>query len=177
MITYGLCQRTTGYEKIQRNDLWLLSMLRIDIRMGMQMCLVIANGEKEVEPKSEWTVRIVVEFRQTIYRNRELIDSEDRLIHDILVDDVQRVAAQRAPRVQRASMQDLYEHMGSMEIRQEAIKRMEYRQSYHWDRYQGVFEHMAGVYNVPLQGAYNPPGYAHPIRPVLPANHPQHSMK
>ncbi|GKA05974.1 hypothetical protein Tco_0685094 [Tanacetum coccineum] len=93
---------------------------------------------------------------------RELIDSEDRLIPDIPVDDVQRVAAQRAPRVQRASMQDLYERMGSMEIRQEAIERMEYRQSYHWDRYQGVFEHMAGVYSVPLQGAYNPPGYAQP---------------
>nr|GEV41438.1 hypothetical protein [Tanacetum cinerariifolium] len=26
MITYGLCQRTTGYHKIQKNDLWLLSM-------------------------------------------------------------------------------------------------------------------------------------------------------
>ncbi|GKB81392.1 hypothetical protein Tco_0948287, partial [Tanacetum coccineum] len=64
---------------------------------------------------------------------RELIDSEDRLICDIPVDDVQRVAAQRAPRVQRASMQDLYERIGRMEIRQEAIERMEYRQSYHWD--------------------------------------------
>ncbi|GJW36917.1 hypothetical protein Tco_0059837 [Tanacetum coccineum] len=91
---------------------------------------------------------------------RELIDSEDRLITDIPVDDVQRVAAQRAPRVQRASIQDLYERMGSMEIKQEAIERMEYRQSYHWDRYQGVFEHTAVVYNVPLQGAYNPPSDA-----------------
>ncbi|GKA75423.1 hypothetical protein Tco_0781801 [Tanacetum coccineum] len=44
----------------------------------------------------------------------------------------------------------------------EEIERMEYRQSYHWDWYQGVFEHMAGVSNVPLQGAYNPPGYAQP---------------
>ncbi|GJV69382.1 hypothetical protein Tco_1484891 [Tanacetum coccineum] len=26
MITYGLCQRTTGYYKIQRNKLWLMSM-------------------------------------------------------------------------------------------------------------------------------------------------------
>ncbi|GKC54908.1 putative reverse transcriptase, RNA-dependent DNA polymerase [Tanacetum coccineum] len=26
MITYGLYQRTTGYDKIQKNDLWLLSM-------------------------------------------------------------------------------------------------------------------------------------------------------
>ncbi|GKB65876.1 hypothetical protein Tco_0927288 [Tanacetum coccineum] len=49
-----------------------------------------------------------------------------------------------------------------MEIRQGAIERMSYRQSYQWDRYVRVFEHMAGVYSVPLQGAYNPPGYAHP---------------
>ncbi|GKB18767.1 hypothetical protein Tco_0852690 [Tanacetum coccineum] len=41
-------------------------------------------------------------------------------------------------------MQDLYDRMGRMEIRQEAIERMEYRQSYHWDKYHGVFEHMAG---------------------------------
>ncbi|GJV10091.1 hypothetical protein Tco_1351632 [Tanacetum coccineum] len=56
---------------------------------------------------------------------RELINSEDRLIPEIPIDDVPRVAAQRAPRVQRASMQDLNERMGSMEIRQEAIERME----------------------------------------------------
>ncbi|GKC22447.1 hypothetical protein Tco_1024597 [Tanacetum coccineum] len=83
-------------------------------------------------------------------------DYEDRLIPDFPVDDVQRVSAQRA------SMQDLYERMGSKEIKQEAIERMEYRQSYHWNRYQGVFEHMARVNNVLLQGAYNPPGYAQP---------------
>ncbi|GJY55202.1 hypothetical protein Tco_0446866 [Tanacetum coccineum] len=134
MITYGLCQRTTGYEKIQRNDLWLLSMFEARHQ----------NGDLD---------------RTTL---RELIDSEDRLIPDIPVDDVPRVAAQRAPRVQRASMHDLYERMGSMEIRQEVIERMEYRQAYHWDRYQGVFEHMTGVYNVPLQGDYNPPAYAQP---------------
>nr|GEU84922.1 hypothetical protein [Tanacetum cinerariifolium] len=59
----------------------------------------------------------------------------------------------------RASMQDLYERMGSMKIRQGAIERMAYRQSYYLDRYVRVFEHMVGVYSVPLQGAYNPPGY------------------
>ena len=26
MIAYGLCQRTTGYDKIQKQDLWLMSM-------------------------------------------------------------------------------------------------------------------------------------------------------
>nr|GEW83074.1 hypothetical protein [Tanacetum cinerariifolium] len=36
MITYGLCQRTTGYDKIQKIDLWLLSMFdaRHQNRMG-----------------------------------------------------------------------------------------------------------------------------------------------
>ncbi|GKD48483.1 hypothetical protein Tco_1277459 [Tanacetum coccineum] len=93
---------------------------------------------------------------------RELIDSEDRLILEIPIDDILRVVAQRAPRVQRALMQDLYERMGSIEIRQEAIERMEYIHTYHLDRYHGVFEHIAGVYSIPLKGAYNPPGYAQP---------------
>ncbi|GJU61348.1 putative RNA-directed DNA polymerase [Tanacetum coccineum] len=33
------------------------------------------------------------------------------------------------------------------------------RKSYHFDRYARVFEYMAGQYNIPLQGAYAPPGY------------------
>ncbi|GJY77350.1 hypothetical protein Tco_0482466 [Tanacetum coccineum] len=85
---------------------------------------------------------------------RELIDSEGRLIPEDPQSDVPRVSILRA---QRASMQDLYERMGSMEIRQGAIERMAYRKSYHWDRYARVFEHMDRVYSVPLQGAYNPP--------------------
>nr|GEW02720.1 hypothetical protein [Tanacetum cinerariifolium] len=66
MITYGWCQRTTGYDKIQMNDLWLLSVFDAKHQ----------NGYADVA----W---------------------------------------------------DLYD---MMEIRQEAIEHMEYRQSYHWDR-------------------------------------------
>ncbi|GKD19222.1 hypothetical protein Tco_1208380, partial [Tanacetum coccineum] len=99
---------TVGYDKIQKNDLWLLSMF--DARHQ--------NGYANVA----W-----------------LIPRKSR----VLTDDV-----------------DLYDRMGRMEIRQEAIDQIEYRHSYHWDRYQGVFEHMAGVYSVPLQGAYNLPSYA-----------------
>ncbi|GKE78867.1 hypothetical protein Tco_1544987, partial [Tanacetum coccineum] len=113
----GLCQRTTGYEKIQKNDLWLLSMFE----------------DRHQNRKSKVLTEEIVRTLSTpsYYKDldrttlRELIDSEDRLIPDIPDDDVQRVAAQRAPRVQRALMQDLYDHMGSMEIRQEAIERME----------------------------------------------------
>nr|GEY03296.1 hypothetical protein [Tanacetum cinerariifolium] len=87
------------------------------------------------------------------------IDSESRLIHEDPQPGVPRVGILRPS---RASMHDLHDRMGRMEIRQKTIERMEYRQSYHWDRYRGVFKHMAGVYSVPLQGAYNPPGYAQP---------------
>ncbi|GJY52760.1 hypothetical protein Tco_0444424, partial [Tanacetum coccineum] len=119
MITYKLCQMATGYEKIQRNDL-------------CQFISKIARKSRVL------TKEIVHNLSTPIYCRdldkttlRELIDSKDRLIPDIPVDDVPRVAAQRAPIVQRASMQDLYERMGSMEIRQEAIERLEYRQAYH----------------------------------------------
>ncbi|GKB98681.1 hypothetical protein Tco_0984818 [Tanacetum coccineum] len=90
---------------------------------------------------------------------RDLIDSDGKLIPKDPQPGVPRVII---PRPSRASMQDLYDRMGRIEIRQDAIERMEYTQSYHWDRYHGVFEHMVGVYSVPLQGAYNPPGYAQP---------------
>ncbi|GJW73865.1 hypothetical protein Tco_0133235 [Tanacetum coccineum] len=158
MITYGLCQRTIGYEKIQRNDLWLLSMFEARHQNGYaNVAWVIskwikrkgAGSQKDsqiccgqfiskIARKSRvLTEEIVHTLSTPVYRKeldrttlRELIDSEDRLIPDIPVDEVLRVATQRAPSVQRASMQDLYERMG--------------------------------VYNVPLQGDYNPPGYAQP---------------
>ncbi|GKD94686.1 hypothetical protein Tco_1374523 [Tanacetum coccineum] len=53
---------------------------------------------------------------------KEWIDSEGRLIPEAPEPGVPRLAILRPP---RASMQDLYERIGSMEIRQEAIQRME----------------------------------------------------
>ncbi|GJZ39316.1 hypothetical protein Tco_0585879, partial [Tanacetum coccineum] len=105
MITYGLCQRTTG-------------VLTEDVVRSLSAPIYCRDLD---------TTTL-----------RDLIDSDGKLIPD------------------------LYDRMGRMEIHQDAIERMKYRQSYHWDRYQGVFEHMVGVYSVPLQEAYNPPGYAQP---------------
>ncbi|GJZ93711.1 hypothetical protein Tco_0665914 [Tanacetum coccineum] len=90
---------------------------------------------------------------------RDLIDFEGKLILEDPQPGVLRVGIPRPP---RAFMQDLYDRMGRIEIRQDAIERMKYRQSYHLDKYHGVFEHMARVYSVPLQGAYNPSSYAQP---------------
>ncbi|GJW36916.1 hypothetical protein Tco_0059836 [Tanacetum coccineum] len=153
MITYGLCQMTTGYEKIQRNDLWLLSMFEDRHHNGYaNVAWVIAKWMKrkgagsqkdnqiccgqfisKISRKSRVLIEeIICSLSTPVYCRdfdrttlREFIDSEVRLIPDIPVDDVPRVAAQRAQRIQRDSMQDLYERMGSMEIRQEAIERME----------------------------------------------------
>ncbi|GJS06622.1 hypothetical protein Tco_0363418 [Tanacetum coccineum] len=163
MITYGLCQRTTGYDKIQKNDLWLLSMFDARHQNGYaNVAWLIARWMKrkgagtqkenqiccgqfitKLARKSRVLTDDVIRSLSALiyYRDldtttlRELIDSEGRLIPEDPQPGVPRV---------------------------EAIERMEYRKSYHWDRYQGVFEHMAGVYSVPLQGAYNPPGYAQP---------------
>ncbi|GKC18727.1 hypothetical protein Tco_1020877 [Tanacetum coccineum] len=104
MITYGLCQRTTGYEKIQKNDLWLL-------RAGSQRDSQICCGQfisKLAKKTRVLTDEVIHSLSTPVYCRdldrttlRELIDYEDRLIPDIPVDDdVQRVAAQRAPRAQ-----------------------------------------------------------------------------
>nr|GEW68459.1 mitogen-activated protein kinase homolog MMK2 [Tanacetum cinerariifolium] len=121
MITYGLCHMTTGYDKIQKNDLWLLSMF--DARHQ--------NGYANVV----WLIARALDTSTL----KELIDSEGRLIPEAPQPDVPRVTIPRPP---RASMQDLYERMGSMKIRHGAIERMSYRQSYHWDRfsYKRLFE-------------------------------------
>ncbi|GJX06862.1 hypothetical protein Tco_0194794 [Tanacetum coccineum] len=87
---------------------------------------------------------------------RELIDSNGRLIDDDLALGLPRVAM---PKPLRPSMQDLYDRMGNMEIRQGVLERMARRQSYQFDRYARVFEYTAGQHEVPLQGAYAPPGY------------------
>nr|GEX80441.1 hypothetical protein [Tanacetum cinerariifolium] len=92
--------RTTGYDKIKKNDLCLLSMF--DVRHQ--------NGDLDATTL------------------KDLIDSDGKLIPDDPQSGVPRVGIFRPL---RASMQDLYDRMGKMEIRQEAIKRMEYRQSYH----------------------------------------------
>nr|GEU43812.1 hypothetical protein [Tanacetum cinerariifolium] len=168
--------RTSRYDKVQKNDLWLLSMFdaRHQNRYTNVAWLIArwmkrkgAGTQKESQicfgqfiSKLARKARVLSdEVLRSLSALKELIDPEGRLI---LEDPQPRVPRVGIPRPPRASMQDLYDRMGSMEIRQEAIERMEYRQSYHWDRYQGVFEHMTGIYNVSLQRAYNPPSYAQP---------------
>ncbi|GJS11945.1 hypothetical protein Tco_0368741 [Tanacetum coccineum] len=155
MITYGLCQRTTVYDKIQKNDLWLLSMFEARHQNGYaNVAWLIAKWMKKKGAGTQKDSQICCgQFVTKLARK-----------YRVLTEDVVRSLS--APiycrDLDKTTLRDLIDFDGCIEIRQDAIERMEYRQSYHWDRYQGVFEHMDGVYNVPLQGAYNPPGYVQP---------------
>ncbi|GJS68067.1 hypothetical protein Tco_0682632 [Tanacetum coccineum] len=59
---------------------------------------------------------------------KKLIGSNRRLIPDVPVPGAPRVSMHAPPCY---SLEDLYDRMGRIEIRQEAIEQMEYRQSYH----------------------------------------------
>ncbi|GJW40736.1 hypothetical protein Tco_0066581 [Tanacetum coccineum] len=147
MITYGLCQRTTGYDKVQKNDLWLLSMFDARHQNGYANVAWFARKCRVLTEDVVRSLSAPIYYRDFDTTTlRDLIDSDGKLIPEDPQPGVPRVGIPRPP---RASMQDLYDRMGRMEIRQDAIERMKYRQSYHWDRYHGVFEHMAGVYSVP----------------------------
>ncbi|GJW41357.1 hypothetical protein Tco_0067202 [Tanacetum coccineum] len=156
MITYGLCQRTTGYDKVQKNDLWLLSMFDAGHQNGYaNVAWLIVRWMKKKGAGTQKESKICYEqFISKIARKcrvltedvvrslsapiycrdldtttlRDLLDSDVKLIPEDPQSGVPRVGIPRPP---RASMQDLYDRMGRMEIRQEAIERMEYRQSYH----------------------------------------------
>ncbi|GJW80595.1 hypothetical protein Tco_0144570 [Tanacetum coccineum] len=67
MITYGLCQRTTGYEKIQRNDLWLLSMFEDRHQNGYaNVAWVIAKWMKRKGAGSQKDSQICFELPSEI---------------------------------------------------------------------------------------------------------------
>nr|GEU72762.1 putative reverse transcriptase domain-containing protein [Tanacetum cinerariifolium] len=89
---------TNGYAKIQKNDLWLLSMFNARHQNGyMNVAWLIAGWMKKKGADLDTTIM------------RELIDYEDRLILKDPQPGVSRVAIPRPP---RASMHDLYDRMG-----------------------------------------------------------------
>ncbi|GJX05015.1 hypothetical protein Tco_0190931 [Tanacetum coccineum] len=98
MITYGLCQRTTRYDKIQKNDLWLLSMF--DSRHQ--------NGYENVA----WVIA------RWMKRKRAGTQKESQICYGQFISKIARKCRVLTEDV------DLYDRMGRMEIRQEAIERM-----------------------------------------------------
>ncbi|GJT14174.1 hypothetical protein Tco_0861216 [Tanacetum coccineum] len=105
IITYGLCQRTTGYDKF--------------ISKLARKCMVLTEDVV-------WSLSAPVYCRDLDTTTlRDLIDSDGKLIPKDPQLGVSRVGI---PRPLRASMQDLYDRMGRMDIRQKAIERIKYRE-------------------------------------------------
>nr|GEU37698.1 reverse transcriptase domain-containing protein [Tanacetum cinerariifolium] len=143
-------ERTTGYDKVQKNDLWLLSMFDARHqngysnvawvivkwmkrkRAGTQKESKICGGQfilmlaRKCRVLTEDVVRRLSalnycrDLDTTTFR--DLVDSNGKLIPEDPQPGVPRVSIPRPP---RASMQDLYNRMGRMEIHQEAIEHME----------------------------------------------------
>ncbi|GJS01510.1 hypothetical protein Tco_0318018 [Tanacetum coccineum] len=151
IITHGLCQRKTGFDKIQRNELWLISMFEARHHNGIVKKMSLLTDEVLDGQSAPIYCRSL--DATTL---RELIGSNGRLIAEDPTLGVPKVAMLRPL---RPTIQDLYDRMGRIEIRHGTLQRMSRRQSYYSDRYVGVFEDMVGQYNIPLQGAYAPPGY------------------
>nr|GEV43856.1 RNA-directed DNA polymerase [Tanacetum cinerariifolium] len=86
MITYGSCQRTTGYDKIQKHDLWLLN----DVLRSLSDLIYCRDLD---------TTTL-----------RDFIDSDGKLIPEDPQPGVPRVGIPRPP---RASMHDLYDMIGA----------------------------------------------------------------
>ncbi|GKC61105.1 hypothetical protein Tco_1088703, partial [Tanacetum coccineum] len=150
---------TTGYDKVQKNDLWILSMFDARHQNGHEnLAWVIARWMKRKGVGTQKKSQICCgQFILKLARKCR-----------VLFEDVVRslTALIYCRDLDTTTIRDLINSNGKLipEDPQpgDAIERMEYRQSYHWDRYHGVFEHVDGVYSVPMQGAYNLPGYAQP---------------
>ncbi|GKE22493.1 hypothetical protein Tco_1434005 [Tanacetum coccineum] len=141
MITYGLCQRTTGYDKrkgvgIQRDSMICCGQLITKIaRRAHLLTGEVVNGlSAPIYYRSSDTTTL-----------RELINSNRRLIAEDPAPGDPRVAIPRPP---HHSISDLYNRMGRIEIRHGELERMARRQSYHYDRYARLFEYMVGHYDV-----------------------------
>ncbi|GJW65747.1 retrotransposon ORF1 [Tanacetum coccineum] len=97
MITYGLCQRTTEYDKIQKNDLWILGMFDARHQNGVLAEDVVRSLSAPIYYRDLDTITL-----------RDLIDSEGKLIPEDPQLGVPRVGIHRPP---REPMQDLYDRM------------------------------------------------------------------
>ncbi|GJY32827.1 hypothetical protein Tco_0417296 [Tanacetum coccineum] len=92
MITYGLCQKTTRYDKMQKNNFSLLSMFEARHKNGhANVAWLIARWMKRKGAGSQKEILDTTTLR-------ELIDYEDRLIPEVLEPVVPSVAILRPPR-------------------------------------------------------------------------------
>ncbi|GJR05011.1 hypothetical protein Tco_0527995 [Tanacetum coccineum] len=134
MITYGLCQRTTGYDKIQKNDLWLLSMFDARHQNGYaNVAWVISRWMKRKGAGTQKQSQIY--YGQFILK----IARKCRVLTEDVVRSLSALIYCRD--LDLTTLRDLIDSDGWLD---------------------GVTPRGDRAVSVPMQGAYNPPGYAQP---------------
>ncbi|GJX16260.1 hypothetical protein Tco_0217092 [Tanacetum coccineum] len=107
---------------VQKNELWLMSKFKAKHYNGYaNVAWLMAKWLKRKGVGSQ---------KDSMICCGQLIIKIAKKMRLILEDPALGVPHVAIPKGPRPSMQYLYDRMGSMEIRQEAIERMAYRQSY-----------------------------------------------
>ncbi|GKE51858.1 hypothetical protein Tco_1487014, partial [Tanacetum coccineum] len=113
MISYGLCQRTNRHDKVQKNDLWLLSMFEAKNQDGYaNVTWVITKWMKRKGDGSQREHNFLWALDRITLR--ELIGPNGKLIIEASMPGATRVAMHVPP---RPLMHNLYDRMGNIEIR------------------------------------------------------------
>ncbi|GKC66765.1 hypothetical protein Tco_1099363 [Tanacetum coccineum] len=131
VITYGLCQRTTMYYKRKGTSIQEGSQ----IVYGQFVTKLAKKLHLSTDDLFEGLRASILCRSMDFTTLKELICLDGRLIADDPSPGVLRFAIPRPP---RPTLQDLFDGMGRMEIRQGVLEHMSRRQSYHSDRYYSV---------------------------------------
>ncbi|GJX09191.1 hypothetical protein Tco_0199050 [Tanacetum coccineum] len=174
-----------SYDKIQKNDLWLLSIFKANHQNGYaNVTWLIAKWMKKkgigIQRESlicygQFVTRIakrlsvlsnamlnglnVPTYCRLLDANtlRELICSNGRLIPEETTPSILRVTT---PRAIYPTTYDVYDTIGQLEICIGDLERMMRRQSYHLNMYASVLEHIGAQQGITLRDPYNPPSYS-----------------
>ncbi|GJX17424.1 hypothetical protein Tco_0218256 [Tanacetum coccineum] len=158
MITYGLCQRTIRYDKIQRNELWLMSMFEAKHQNGYaNVARLIAKWLKRKEVRERESIICCGQFVTRMAKKMNMLTDE-------VVDGLSALIYCRS--LDATIFRELIGSNGGLsaedptpDVPRGELERISRRQSYHSDKYAGVLEFMDGHYGVPLAGPYAPPWY------------------
>ncbi|GJR40222.1 hypothetical protein Tco_1215906 [Tanacetum coccineum] len=138
MITYDLCQRTTGYDKIKRNELWLMSMFEDrNQQRYANVAWVIAKLMKRKRMGTQKRSMIVCgQFVTKLAKTTQLLA-------DDILDGLSAPIDCRS--LDATTLRELICHDERL-ITEDLTTGV--------SRYMSVFEFMAGHYAVPLDGNY-----------------------
>ncbi|GJU89397.1 hypothetical protein Tco_1301820 [Tanacetum coccineum] len=153
--------RTNGYDKIDRNELWLLSMFedRNHERYANVSWVIARWMKRKGKGTHEGSQIVCGQFVTKLAR-------KFRLLNDEVLDGLRALIFFRT--LDATTLKELIRpdgrliteyRMCRMEVRQGVLERMARKQSYHSDRYARVFEHIVRHYGVKFNGEYAPPGY------------------